>query len=1412
MKKILSIALTILMVLSIVPTFSFTASAYSDDTACVIGSTEYKTLFGAEGALQASEDGDTIVFVKNISETLTASEKLDHEVIIDLAGYKLTLGGTVVAMTTTSNLTIRSTVDGKGETDTATKATLIYKANIVKSSAKFTLLNVSGTAAANCTLFEPNSKAATFVCKNSELNSDTGGALISPVNFNYSENVEFENVKITAGGNWNNSAYITFGNGVQGTFKNCVFYTASGGNIAISGNNTNVTFDGCNISEAGSDKWYVVNVIAGTVKFSGGTVIDGKNSQNSVLQISGGNVITDDAIIKGDKGDGSSKKTLVINGGNVEFGKTQILKGGSGNSLAVNDNAALAKAIKAGYAAYSSSEYTARTILSKTSNYQDKKTLYIDVCQHFKSSATCEAAGNCNYCGDPIDALGHQWDEVQYNETQHWYVCTRCEKAGDAENHKGGSATCQEKAVCDVCHQSYGKVADHVFKNYVTGETCEHNTVKVAKCEFGCGTSDYDLSGATKVVEKTPRVEPTCVDKGSTEELICSECQKVVKPAEEIPAKGHTYGAQTIITEPTYFTVGKGRKVCSECGDVYEYDLPKKSFSRNTVAIIAYSETDVAQFSDVFGEEGAIAKAKDNDTVVLIKDIDEDQSCIIADKKVTLDLAGYSITYSGSAAGVTTNADFTIRSTVEGKGEEKTDYASIFYSNAIVNSSATVSVSNIGGVSSSENSLITASDASAKFIVKDCDLNSKPNVKSRPINLKDYGISIDFDNVNFTAYGNWNNEAYLAINNGVKGTFNNCSFVSKNGGSVDIGGVLTNVEFIGCDFSEGGGDKGSVVTVNKGTVKFSGGTVIDGKSAHNSVLVINGGNVTTDDVVIKGDKGDGKSKITLKITGGNVKLGKTTIQKGGKGYGLLCNSLSALKGALAEDYAFFYTSELSGEFAYTYDTDVDLSNVSVLYVGKCEHWSTTATCTEAGNCYYCNKSFDALGHDYSGFDSDENYHWAVCIRCNKKAPDAVNVKHSGGEATCTEKAVCEICNTAYGNPNGHDFSKGEYACDAENHWIKCNNCSIGKKDITPHTVATPADCNNSATCSVCKLIYGDPLGHNYQNYRYNNDATCYKAGTETGSCSRCGKTNTRESDTHPALGHKVVTTPAVPATCVSAGSEGGQHCERCGEITKVPVTIPINPKAHSWDNGVIINKVDCQHEQSALFTCTLCKETKTEIIGNGEHNWVNPVVLKTATCVSGGYTRYTCATCGQTKLEDIPASQDYHSWNSGTVLTPNTCKTDGSIEYTCTLCGAKKVAVLPASQSAHKYTGKYKVKKAATLFATGIKERCCVYCNSYGDTTVIPKLVLKAPKVTIKAGKGSISVKYKKVAKAVGFQVKYKLGKKTVTKTFKTKKAAKKTISKLKSGSYKVQVRAYAQKGKKKAFGKWSKVKTVKVK
>ena len=91
----------------------------------------------------------------------------------------------------------------------------------------------------------------------------------------------------------------------------------------------------------------------------------------------------------------------------------------------------------------------------------------------------------------------------------------------------------------------------------------------------------------------------------------------------------------------------------------------------------------------------------------------------------------------------------------------------------------------------------------------------------------------------------------------------------------------------------------------------------------------------------------------------------------------------------------------------------------------------------------------------------------------------------------------------------------------------------------------------------------------------------------------------------------------------------------------------------------------------------------------------------------------------------------------------------------------------------------------------------------------------KPAKVTVKSTKmnqtgKNITVKFKKVKKATGYQVAYKTAsakKYTVKKTKKTsyviKNAKKNTV-------YKIKVRAYTVKGNKTSYGKWSAVKTVK--
>lgn len=89
------------------------------------------------------------------------------------------------------------------------------------------------------------------------------------------------------------------------------------------------------------------------------------------------------------------------------------------------------------------------------------------------------------------------------------------------------------------------------------------------------------------------------------------------------------------------------------------------------------------------------------------------------------------------------------------------------------------------------------------------------------------------------------------------------------------------------------------------------------------------------------------------------------------------------------------------------------------------------TCTETGNieywtCSKCNKTFSdsegntgvtdtgigALGHDYVN---------GKCTRCQEIKPDH---EHIGGTATCTQKAVCDICGEEYGELAAHTSDSG----------------------------------------------------------------------------------------------------------------------------------------------------------------------------------------------------------------------------------------------------------------------------------------------------------------------------------------------------------------------------------------------------
>ena len=138
-------------------------------------------------------------------------------------------------------------------------------------------------------------------------------------------------------------------------------------------------------------------------------------------------------------------------------------------------------------------------------------------------------------------------------------------------------------------------------------------------------------------------------------------------------------------------------------------------------------------------------------------------------------------------------------------------------------------------------------------------------------------------------------------------------------------------------------------------------------------------------------------------------------------------------------------------------------------------------CTTAGkSAYYhceCGKNYEdaqgnteitnletwgilnALGHNPStAWSTDGEYHWKECTRCAGQQLE--KAAHSGGTATCTEKAVCATCNTAYGNTIAHSHGS-EWKTDANNHW---NECVCGDKaNKAAHT-----DSNNDGKCDTCE--------------------------------------------------------------------------------------------------------------------------------------------------------------------------------------------------------------------------------------------------------------------------------------------------------------------------------------------------------
>lgn len=126
--------------------------------------------------------------------------------------------------------------------------------------------------------------------------------------------------------------------------------------------------------------------------------------------------------------------------------------------------------------------------------------------------------------------------------------------------------------------------------------------------------------------------------------------------------------------------------------------------------------------------------------------------------------------------------------------------------------------------------------------------------------------------------------------------------------------------------------------------------------------------------------------------------------------------------------------------------------------------------------------------------SDDTYHWLGCQRCGKTLEDLrdelnsagfeINEKwyelsrktaHTGGTATCTEKAVCDECGDAYGELGAHRYDAVVTAPTCTQNGYTKHTCSSCKDSYTDNETVKTGHIIKYGVCEKCNMRFSNPF-------------------------------------------------------------------------------------------------------------------------------------------------------------------------------------------------------------------------------------------------------------------------------------------------------------------------------------------------
>ena len=281
-------------------------------------------------------------------------------------------------------------------------------------------------------------------------------------------------------------------------------------------------------------------------------------------------------------------------------------------------------------------------------------------------------------------------------------------------------------------------------------------------------------------------------------------------------------------------------------------------------------------------------------------------------------------------------------------------------------------------------------------------------------------------------------------------------------------------------------------------------------------------------------------------------------------------------------------------------------------------WSGTATCTSGRTCTVCGGSSEPLGHDWSTWtqNSDEKTHTRICKR-DTSHTETENCH--GGTATCTEKAICEACNAAYGEMAAHSFT----AEKAEAQYLK-SAATCAEKAIYYKSCAV-CGLSSEGTADEATFFSGNALDHDWGAWTSNEDGTHTRtctvdgcsAGTQTENCIDANKD------------HKCDICDYIVSECADDNKD--HKCDYCGK------------KLTEHTGG----KATCKDKAK----CEFCGESYGELNANNHSDLKHfPAVAATKTA-EGNIEYWYCSGCKK-YYKDATATQEIKQADTVTAKLP----------------------------------------------------------------------------------------------------------------------------------------------------------------